>query len=368
MEFKGGRYGKQQPDRALPNLSESGNMDPKPRRETKIVTSDSQRRKDFDTIPHEIPGNADLFQTYLGDIREIIARYPLLSAEQEVALAQKIQQGKEEIKIPETHRDQKVIQDAREAKTTLIYSNLRGALDIALKIWRTVPKGNIHQLMDLVQEGNLELTRTAETYDPEKGNRFSTLAFTNMELAMKRELARKGYVHVETNKLEKHTKIKKMLSTDALTLEEVAQKLGMEVSKVQELMKISNITVESLNTPVNRDYINGEDDNTLGGVISAEESGFDQAEEKALRKELLMFIKGFIKKAEFGLTQQEYAAIEARMKLHIENGKAPVLQEVGRELGVSYERVRQLLVSGEEKLKSQSDEAKAILQEFYDEL
>jgi RNA polymerase primary sigma factor len=250
----------------------------------------------------------DSVRMYLSEI----GRVPLIDAKKEVELARRIRKG-----------------DA-SAKQQLAEANLRLVVSIAKKYI-----GRGLSFLDLIQEGNIGLFRAVEKFDPERGFKFSTYATWWIRQAITRAIADQARtiripVHmVETiNKLT-HTQRRTVQELGREpTVEELAVELGMDVKKVRHILKISQDII-SLEAPVG-----SEEDNTLGDFIEDKDavSPFDSTN-KQLKKESVHDMLKF-------LTPRERKIIEMRFGLN--DGIGHTLEEVGKEFGVTRERIRQI--------------------------
>lgn len=255
-------------------------------------------------------------------LREI-GRVPLLVYDQEVELAKRVEKG-----------------DMR-AKNQLITANLRLVVSIAKKY---VNRGL--SLLDLIQEGNIGLTRAVEKYDWRRGYKFSTYATWWIRQAITRAIADQARtiripVHmVET--INKFSRISRRLIQDLgrePTPEEVAREMEIEPDKVREIIKVSQEPT-SLETPVGE-----EEDSHLGDFIpTTEPAPEERASEELLKKD----IEGVL----FSLTPREAKVIELRFGL--KDGRQRTLEEVGREFNVTRERIRQIEAKALRKLRHPS--------------
>jgi len=250
----------------------------------------------------------DSVRMYLSEI----GRVPLIDAKKEVELARRIRKG-----------------DA-SAKQQLAEANLRLVVSIAKKYI-----GRGLSFLDLIQEGNIGLFRAVEKFDPERGFKFSTYATWWIRQAITRAIADQARtiripVHmVETiNKLT-HTqrRLVQELGREP-TVEELAVEMEMDIKKVRHIQKISQDII-SLESPVG-----SEEDSKLGDFIEDEEAinPFD-ATNRQLRKENVHAMLEF-------LTPRERKIIEMRFGLN--DGIGHTLEEVGKEFGVTRERIRQI--------------------------
>ena len=252
-----------------------------------------------------------------------IGRYQLLDKDEEIKIAERVAQG-----------DQ-------EAKDILISANLRLVVSIAKHYI-----GRGMQFLDLIQEGNLGLIKASEKFDPAKGFKFSTYATWWIRQAITRAIADQARtiripVHmVET--INKMTKIQRNLIQELgrePTAEEIAEKMGGGVTpeKVREIQRIALEPV-SLETPIGE-----EDDSHLGDFIEDKEalSPADYATNELLKDELY--------KAMGDLTDREEKVL--RLRYGLDDGRPRTLEEVGREFGVTRERIRQIEAKALRKLR-----------------
>ena len=262
----------------------------------------------------------DSVQMYLREIGKI----PLLTADEEKELAKKIEQGNE------------------EAKRKLTEANLRLVVSIAKKY---VGRSPHLTLLDLIQEGNLGLFKAVEKFDYKKGYKFSTYATWWIRQAITRALADQARtiripVHmVET--ISRFTQVKRRLLQDLgrePLAEEIAQEMSLEVEKVRHIMKISQETI-SLETPLGDDS----EDSTLGEFIE------DDKEIVPSQSAARHLLRDQLKEIMDDLSPREQKIIQ--MRFGTEDGITHTLEEVGREFGVTRERIRQIEAKALEKIR-----------------
>jgi len=271
----------------------------------------------------KIPLRSETFdnvQMYLQEIGKI----SLLTAEEEVDLAKRIEKGEE------------------EARIKLTQANLRLVVSIAK---RYVGRSPNLTLLDLIQEGNIGLFKAVEKFDFHKGYKFSTYATWWIRQAITRALADQSRtiripVHmVET--ISKYTQIKRQLLQDLgrePLPEEVAAEMGEPVEKIRQIMKISQETI-SLEAPVGDD----EEDSTLGEFIEDEKTILPH---RAAARELL---KEQLKEILVDLSPREQKILN--MRFGLDDGVTHTLEQVGKEFGVTRERIRQIEAKALEKIR-----------------
>lgn len=266
-----------------------------------------------------------------------IGRVPLLTAEEEIALARRIEKG-----------DQR-------AKDQMAEANMRLVVSIAKRY-----SGRGLDFLDLIQEGNTGLLRAVEKFDPDKGFKFSTYATWWIRQAITRAIADQARtiripVHmVETiNKLLRTQRRMTQKLNREPTLEELATELEMEVEKVEYIMKIKQ-DISSLDATIGRD---GEDeDSVLGDFIEDEDTVTpEDSAATQLLKEQIVEILGT-------LSDREQKII--KMRFGLEDGKSHTLEEVGQEFAVTRERIRQIEAKALTKLRKHKDSKK--LHEYLD--
>jgi RNA polymerase primary sigma factor len=268
-----------------------------------------------------------------------IGRVALLTAQQEVELAQRIESGliaeaqlEREGKLSQTKEDDLRWQrrDGAMAKRHLVEANLRLVVSIAK---RYVGRGMA--FLDLIQEGNLGLIRAVEKFDYEKGFKFSTYATWWIRQAITRAIADQARtiripVHmVET--INKLVRIQRQLLQDLgrePTAEEIAEQMELTSEKVREIQKISQEPV-SLETPVGE-----EEDSNLGDFIEDAEAPvpLERASFRLLQEQLESVLHT--------LSEREKEVI--RLRFGLVDGQPRTLEDVGKKFGVTRERIRQI--------------------------
>ncbi len=263
-----------------------------------------------------------------------IGRVPLLTAEEEVALAKRMQEGDE------------------IAQKRLAEANLRLVVSIAK---RYVGRGML--FLDLIQEGNLGLIKAVEKFDYTKGYKFSTYATWWIRQAITRAIADQARtiripVHmVETiNKLIRVSRqLLQQLGREPLP-EEIAKEMDISVERVREIMKIAQEPV-SLETPIGE-----EEDSHLGDFIE------DQDAPAPADAASFMLLKEQLEDVLDTLTPREEKVL--RLRFGLDDGRARTLEEVGQNFGVTRERIRQIEAKALRKLRHPSRSRK--LKDFLD--
>ena len=264
-----------------------------------------------------------------------IGKVPLLSAEEEIAYARRMDEGDE------------------EARKRLAEANLRLVVSIAK---RYVGRGM--QFLDLIQEGNLGLLKAVEKYDYKKGFKFSTYATWWIRQAITRSIADQARtIRIPVHMVET---INRLVRTSRQLLqelgrepkpEEIAERMEISVDRVREIMKISQDPV-SLETPIGE-----EEDSHLGDFIQDDnvEVPIDAATSKLLHEQLMEALST--------LTEREQKVL--RLRFGLDDGKPRTLEEVGREFDVTRERIRQIEAKALRKLRHPSRSKK--LKDYLDE-
>ena len=275
-------------------------------------------------LEHELSAEGvaldDPVKTYLKEI----GRVPLLSAEEEAALARAAQAGDE------------------DARRRLSEANLRLVVSVAKRY-----AGRGLPFLDLIQEGNLGLMKAAEKFEPDRGFKFSTYATWWIRQSITRAIADQGRtIRIPVHLVESINRVKKTAGEllrrtgREPTAEEIAAQLDMEPARVRELIQLAQDPI-SLETPVGE-----EEDAHLEDFIQDDEAGVpaDEAGRQLLRRELMNVLKS--------LTPREERVIALRFGL--EDGRARTLEELGREFNVTRERVRQIEAKALRKLRNPS--------------
>jgi RNA polymerase primary sigma factor len=286
-------------------------------------------------------GTADPVRMYLKEI----GRVPLLSGPEEVELAMRIEAGchaserladlaasgaMATLEFAERRALERAVRDGEEAKAELIQANLRLVVSIAK---RYVGRGML--FLDLIQEGNLGLMRAVEKFDYTKGFKFSTYATWWIRQAITRAIADQARtiripVHM-VESIHKVHRLQRQLLQDLErepTVEEIADKADMSPVRVREILRISQDPL-SLDSPVGE-----EDDSFLGDFLA------DTTTEAPADVAARLMLNAAVLDALGELSDRERQVV--RLRFGLEDGQARTLEEVGREFGVTRERIRQI--------------------------
>lgn len=264
----------------------------------------------------------DSIQMYLKEI----GQYPLISAGSEKDLAKRIQAGD------------------MEAKNLLARANLRLVVSIAKKY---VGRSPDLTLLDLIQEGNLGLFKAVDKFDWSKGFKFSTYATWWIRQAITRALADQSRtIRVPVHMVETIAKYKQVVRRLSQELgreplaEEIAIEMGLDVDKIYNIEKIDQDVV-SLETPIGEDSDDGK--STLGDFLSDDKilSPDQESSRRILRDQVNMIMND--------LSEKERKILEMRHGLN--DGITHTLEEVGKEFGVTRERIRQIEAKAHEKIR-----------------
>src|SRR5579885_644656 len=289
---------------------------------------DARLKQEVEEVEEE-PGADDALATYLREIRPV----PLLTAQQEIELAQRIEAGD------------------MDAMQHFILANLRLVVNIAKKY-----QGPGFSLLDLIQEGNIGLMRAVQKFDWRRGFRFSTYATWWIRQAITRALAERSRTirlpilmgQAITKVRDATERLTQKLGRDP-TEEEVAHELGVTVSELDEMLRSSAAPV-SLETPV------GEDETDVLGDLLPDENAVapeERAFERTLKEEANHAL-------EETLSHRERLVLQLRFGLG--DGQVEPLEKIGEQLGLTRERVRQIENEALRKLRSAA--ATAHLKEF----
>ena len=279
---------------------------------------DAESYQDATERPEADTGNvSDPIHMYLKEIGQV----PLLTPEQEVELAKKVAQGDE------------------DAKRQLEEANLRLVVSIAKHY-----TGHDMSLMDLIQEGNLGLIRAVEKYDYRKGFRFSTYATWWIRQSIPRAIADQGRtIRIPVHMVENINKVNRA-SRDLMqelgrdpNPEEIAARIHMTPERVREIQKISREPV-SMETPVG-----DEEDSSLGDFIRDETTPVpaDEAARVMLKEQIREILND--------LSDREQQVL--RLRYGLDDNRSRTLEEVGKQMNVTRERIRQIEAKALRKLK-----------------
>ena len=288
-----------------------------------IEKLDDEEEVELDKIDLSVPEGVSIEDPVRMYLKEI-GKVSLLTADEEIELAKRMEQGDE------------------EAKKRLAEANLRLVVSIAK---RYVGRGML--FLDLIQEGNLGLIKAVEKFDYRKGYKFSTYATWWIRQAITRAIADQARtiripVHmVET--INKLIRVSRQLLQELgrePTPEEIAEEMDMSVERVREILKISQEPV-SLETPIGE-----EEDSHLGDFIQDDNVPVPaDAAAFTLLKEQLIEVLGT-------LTEREQKVL--RLRFGLDDGRARTLEEVGKEFNVTRERIRQIEAKALRRLRHPS--------------
>ena len=290
---------------------------------------------DMENLDLNVPEGINIEDPVRMYLKEI-GKVPLLTPEEEVELAKRMELGDE------------------SAKKRLAEANLRLVVSIAK---RYVGRGM--QFLDLIQEGNLGLIKAVEKYDYSKGFKFSTYATGWIRQAITRAIADQARtIRIPVHMVET---INRLIRTSRQLLqelgrepqpEEIAERMDLPVDRVREIMKISQDPV-SLETPIGE-----EEDSHLGDFIQDDhvEVPADAATYTLLHEQLMEVLKT--------LTEREQKVL--RLRFGLDDGRPRTLEEVGKEFNVTRERIRQIEAKALRKLRHPSRSKK--LKDYLDDV
>jgi len=286
-------------------------------------------------------GSSDPVRMYLREIGQV----SLLTGPGEVSLAKRIESGAlaeatladlaasggiDAVDVTERRRLQRSVRDGERAKRDLTQANLRLVVSIAKRYL-----GRGMAILDLIQEGNLGLMRAVEKFDYTKGFKFSTYATWWIRQAITRAIADQGrtiripvHMHESMNKVMRHQRQLTQELEREPTMDELAEKCELTVARVREILRISQDPL-SLDSPVGEE----EDSNLADFIEDAQAIAPADAAAQLMLGQTLM-------EALEDLNERERQVV--RLRFGLEDGQAKTLEEVGKEFGVTRERIRQI--------------------------
>ena len=287
------------------------------------IDLENEEEVDMENLDLSVPEGISIEDPVRMYLKEI-GKVPLLSAEEEIDLAMRMEEGDE------------------EAKKRLAEANLRLVVSIAK---RYVGRGML--FLDLIQEGNLGLIKAVEKFDYRKGYKFSTYATWWIRQAITRAIADQARtIRIPVQMVETINKLIRVSRQLLQELgrepqpEEIAEEMNMSVERVREILKISQEPV-SLETPIGE-----EEDSHLGDFIQDDNVPVPaDAAAFTLLKEQLVEVLGT-------LTEREQKVL--RLRFGLDDGRARTLEEVGKEFNVTRERIRQIEAKALRKLRHPS--------------
>jgi len=290
----------------------------------------------FEVTENLVTGNAtgplhDATGSEVGSYLNSITRARLLTASEEKSLARRVRSGDS------------------AARTRLIEANMRLVVNIARSY-----HSNLIQFEDLVQEGAIGLMTAAERFDPEKGYRFSTYATHWIKQSISRAMDNKSrairvpaHINESLRKLEKLRNSSARTAGEDLDVEELAKLMGMSPAKISALLRTAMDTI-SLDTLV------GDEENTSLATLLDDNNALTPALE-VIRAE----VKAELKRVMESLDEREQRVM--RRRLGFDDEESPVLQDIGIELQLSRERVRQIESQAIKKMRRLSPRLKEFL-------
>jgi RNA polymerase primary sigma factor len=292
-----------------------------------------RRSERMSTTGIDTGNTADTVRMYLREI----GRVDLLTPDDERHLAQAIDEGNRaaaQLDLPidatEHRRQMRIVQTGQRAKSELIQANLRLVVSIAKRY-----SGRGMQFLDLIQEGNLGLMRAVDKFDHTKGFKFSTYATWWIRQAITRSIADQARtIRIPVHMVESMNRVLRMqrqmhqeLEREP-TLDELAERCGLPIDRIREILRIS-LDPLSLDSPVGE-----EDDSNLTDFI--EDLSVDAPADAATKRMLAQAVE----EALGDLTDREQEIV--RMRFGLDDGQAKTLEDVGKEFGVTRERIRQI--------------------------
>jgi RNA polymerase primary sigma factor len=302
-----------------------------PRSRARLLAPTTRRR--IESSPAE-GVSADTVRMYLKEI----GRVDLLTADDERRLAQQIEDGNnaalhldhDDLTDVERRRLLRAVRRGQRAKSELIQANLRLVVSIAKRY-----SGRGMQFLDLIQEGNLGLMRAVDKFDHTKGFKFSTYATWWIRQAITRAIADQARtIRIPVHMVESMNRVLRTQRQMAQelerepTLDELAERCVLPPDRIREILRIS-LDPLSLDSPVGE-----EDDSVLADFI--QDPTIETPVDAATRRMLAQAVEDALSE----LTEREQEIV--RMRFGLDDGQARTLEDVGREFGVTRERIRQI--------------------------
>jgi RNA polymerase primary sigma factor len=274
---------------------------------------------------------------YMSEVKQ----YPLLSAEQEIDLAQQYERGRSaerrlvdasSLSVAEQRALAKEVELGQQARERLIRCNLRLVVSIAHKY-----SGLGLLPIDLIQEGNIGLIEAVEGYDPDRGTRFSTYAWWWIKQRIRRALTNKSrlvrfpaHVRAELRQLRQASRGFESRFKRRPTAQELTEQLGMQLAKVRRLLRLQQSKTLSLQMPVG-----DEGDSELGDLIP--DSNTPSMEDIYAKSHMRKSVRDLVASH---LSPREQKVV--RLRFGLDGRQAKTLRQIANELNVSRERVRQI--------------------------